>query len=190
MSSHKNKSGGKPRQRGQKGDQRRQIPEQSPSPKFEQDAGQTDLMVASSDPMTASTPTASMETASTEALTTREAAPVDVPLVGEVLPPAASSTGAASAGNYPVTIQTIAKAYGKYTTRSFEDGMSFVEKLMSVRSFDKVIEVHTEFARQAYANFFAESGRMCELYSELAKQTFRPWERFSAQTTQARRQIW
>jgi hypothetical protein len=43
---------------------------------------------------------------------------------------------------------------------------------MSARSFDKAIEVQTEFARQAYANFVAESQKICELYSELAKQIF------------------
>jgi Phasin protein len=178
--SNKNKSGGKPRQRGPKGDQRRETPEQAPSPKLERDSDQTDLMVASTDPMIASP----------EALTTREAAPADVPLVGEVLPPEASSTGAtAQGGNYPITIQSIARAYGAYATKSLEEGMSFVEKLRGVRSLDKAIEAHTEFARQAYASFFAESGRMCELYSELGKQIFWPWERFAAQMTQARRQI-
>ena len=88
-----------------------------------------------------------------------------------------------------VTIRTIAAAYGDYTTRSFEEGTSFVAKLMGVRSFDKAIEVQTEFARQAYANFFAQSQRICELYGELAKQAFRPWERFAAKVTQAGRQI-
>ena len=63
--------------------------------------------------------------------------------------------------------------------------MSFVGKLMGVRSFDKAIEVQTEFARQAYANCFAQSQRICELYGELARQAFRPWERL----TQAGRQI-
>jgi hypothetical protein len=62
-----------------------------------------------------------------------------------------------------------------------------VEKLMRAPSFDKAIEVQTEFARQAYANFVAESQKICELYSELAKQIFRPWEGFAATVTQAAR---
>ncbi len=65
--------------------------------------------------------------------------------------------------------------------------MSFVEKLMGVRSFDKAIEVQSEFARQAYANSVAESQKICELYGELAKQIFRPWEGFAAKVTQAGR---
>jgi hypothetical protein len=47
---------------------------------------------------------------------------------------------------------------------------------MGVQSFDKAIELQTEFARQAYANFVAESQKILELYSELAKQIFKPWE--------------
>ena len=175
--SHKDKSGGKPRQRGRKGEQRREPPEKAQRPKLEQrDDDQTDLMVGSTDAMVAST----------DATTNGAAAAVEAPLVGEVLPPIGST---ALADRGPVTIRTIAAAYGDYTTRSFEEGTSFVGKLMGVRSFDKAIEVQTEFARQAYANFFAQSQRICELYGELAKQAFRPWERFAAKVTQAGRQI-
>ncbi|MDE2603288.1 MAG: phasin family protein, partial [Bradyrhizobium sp.] len=46
---------------------------------------------------------------------------------------------------------------------------------MGVRSFDKAVEVQTDYARQTYANFVADSQRICGLYAELARQTFRPW---------------
>jgi phasin family protein len=97
-------------------------------------------------------------------------------LVGEVLPPDVRSIGAmAPANNFPVSIQAIANAYGDYSRKSFEESLSFVEKLMGVRSLDKAIELQTEFAKQAYANLVAESQKICELYGELAKQVFRPW---------------
>jgi Phasin protein len=171
---HQDKSGGKPRQRGRKADQRNQKPEQQQSPKLDRrDDDQIGATVAS-----------------TEAFTNSEAASEDVPLVGEVLPPDATSIGATALADYgPITIQTIARAYGDYTTRSFEESRSLVEKLMGVRSFDKAIEVQTEFARQAYANFVAESERICALYGELARQIFKPWESFAAKVTPARRQI-
>ena len=184
--SHKDKSGGKPRQRGRKGEQRREPPEQAQSPKLEQrDDDQTDLMVAPADAMVASTDAPTNGAAAP--VTNSAAAPVEAPLVGEVLPPIGAT---ALADHGPVTIRTIAAAYGDYTTRSFEEGTSFVAKLMGARSFDKAIEVQTEFARQAYANFFAQSQRICELYGELAKQAFRPWERFAAKVTQGGRQNW
>jgi hypothetical protein len=74
-----------------------------------------------------------------------------------------------------------------YTKKSFQETGSFVEKLMGVRSVDQAIEVQTEFARQAYENFVAESQKICELYSQFAKQIFRPWEGFVAKLTQAAR---
>jgi len=82
----------------------------------------------------------------------------------------------------------IADAYRDCTKKSFQETGSIVEKLLRVHSFDKAIEVQTEFARQAYANFVAESQKIRELYSELAKQIiFRPWEGFAAKVTQTGR---
>lgn len=168
------KSSGKPRQRGRKTDRRSQKSEQQQSPKPDQQgADQIGLMVASAD--------APAESA---------AAPADMPLIGEVLPPDVPSVSVAgSAGHRPVSIQTIANAHGNYAMKSIEESRSFVEKLVGVRSFDKAIEVQTEFARQAYASFVAESQKIGELYGELARQIFNPWERFAARVTQAGRQI-
>ena len=73
-------------------------------------------------------------------------------------------------------VQAIASAYGDYTKKSFEDGKSFVEKLTGVKSLDKALEVQTEYAKSAYETFVAESQKIAGLYTDLAKQTFRPLE--------------
>jgi len=124
------------------------------------------------------------DVASTGPLTKDVAAPSELlssdastPLIGDVVPTDVPSIGdVAPADNRPVSIRTIANAYGTYTEKSFHETSSFVEKLMGVRSFDKVIEVQTEFARQAHATFVAESQKICELYTELTKQIFRSWQ--------------
>ena len=72
--------------------------------------------------------------------------------------------------------QAIASAYGEYTKKSFEDTKSFVEKLSGVKSMDKAIEVQTEFAKSAYESFVAESQKIAGLYTDLAKQSFKPIE--------------
>ena len=82
-------------------------------------------------------------------------------------------------------VQAIASAYGDYTKKSFEDTKSFVEKLSGVRSIDKVLEVQTEFAKSAYETFVAESQKIAGLYTDLAKQTFKPLEGFTAKFTPA-----
>jgi len=128
--------------------------------------------------------------ASAEASTLGAVALADAPSIGAVAPADAPSIGAVTqADNFPVSIQTIANAYGDYTRKSLQDTRSFVEKLMGVRSVDKAIEIQTEFARQTYGTFVAESQKICELYGELAKQIFRPMEGFVfvAKVTQAGR---
>ena len=84
-------------------------------------------------------------------------------------------------------IQAIATAYGDYAKKSFEDTKSFVEKLSGVKSLDKAIEVQTEYAKTAYETFVAESQKIAGLYSDLAKQTFKPFEGLVAKFTPGRR---
>lgn len=88
------------------------------------------------------------------------------PSVTDIIPtvPAVSAEPAA------VSIATIANAYGAYTGKSVELTWSFLEKLAAVRSLDKAFEVQTEFAKHAFEAFFAESRKIHELHSELARQ--------------------
>jgi len=181
---HQNKPSGKPGQRNRKADQRSQKPDQQQSPKLDQrDAKeQIGATVASTDASTIGA-VAPADVPSIEAV-----APADAPPIGAVALADAPSIGAvAPADNFPISIQTIANAYGDYTEKSFQETRSFVEKLTGVRSLDKAIEIQTEFARQAYETFVAESLKICELYGELAKQIFKPLEGFAAKMTQAGR---
>jgi phasin family protein len=82
----------------------------------------------------------------------------------------------ASANSFSNGFQAIAAAYGDYTKKSFEDTKSFVEKLSGVKSFDKAVELQTEYAKSAYETFVAESQKIGELYSDLAKQAYKPFE--------------
>jgi Phasin protein. len=92
-----------------------------------------------------------------------------------------------SASAFPAGFQAIATAYGDYTKKSFEDTKSFVEKLSGVKSFDKVIEIQTEFAKSAFETFIAESQKIGALYSDLAKQSYTPFAGFVAKMTPANR---
>ncbi len=135
------------------------------------------------------------EVAPADVPTIDAAAPVDAPSIGAVALADISSTGAAApvdapsigavapADNFPVSIQTIANAYSDYTRKSLEETTSFVEKLTGVRSLDKAIEIQAEFARQAYETFVAESQRICGLYSQFAKQLFKPFAGLLAKAT-------
>ncbi len=91
----------------------------------------------------------------------------------------------ASANSFSSGFQAIAAAYGDYTKKSFEDTKSFVEKLSGVKSFDKAVELQTEFAKSAYETFVAESQKIGELYSDLAKQAYKPFESLVSKLTPA-----
>jgi hypothetical protein len=85
-------------------------------------------------------------------------------------------TVVASATTVQNGLQAIASAYGDYTKKSFEDTKSFVEKLSGVKSLDKAIEVQTEFAKSAYETYVAEVQKIAGLYTDLAKQAYKPFE--------------
>jgi phasin family protein len=87
----------------------------------------------------------------------------------------------------PVSFQTLANAYGDYTRKSLEETQYFVEKLRGVRSLDKAMEVQTDFAKQAYETFVAQSQRIRGLHRELARQTFKPLEELVARASQTGR---
>ena len=91
----------------------------------------------------------------------------------------------ASANSVQSGFQAIATAYGDYTKKSFEETRSFVEKLSGAKSLDKAIEAQTEFAKSAYETFVADSQKIAGLYTDLAKQTYRPLEGLIAKITPA-----
>jgi len=117
-------------------------------------------------------------------------APIDKPAIDAAVAPVDSSaagTAIGSAETAAVSLQTIATAYGDYTKKSFEETKCFVEKLSGVRSLDKAVEVQTEFAKQAYETFVAESQKIRQLYGELAKQTLKPLQGLTGKTTRGAR---
>jgi hypothetical protein len=93
----------------------------------------------------------------------------------------------AAASGFQKGVQAIILAVGDYTRKSFEDGNAFTEKLVGVRSFDKAVEVQTEYARKAYETSVTELQKIGELYTDLARQTWKPFEDFTAKFVPAAR---
>lgn len=114
--------------------------------------------------------------------------PAPMPLNGEVIPPVSPSPGMAQPVAGFEGVQAIANAYGDYTRKSFQESRSFIERLMGVRSFEEAIEAQSEFTKLACVNFVTELQKIFGLYSQLARQIFKPWG-FVATITHVRRQI-
>ena len=72
--------------------------------------------------------------------------------------------------------QAIAVEVADYSKKAFEDSTAALEKLFGVNSFDKAIEVQTEYAKTAYEGFVAEATKLGELYADLAKEAYKPFE--------------
>lgn len=81
-----------------------------------------------------------------------------------------------SMGALSKSAQAIAVEVADYSKKSFEDGTAALEKLFGVKSLDKAIEVQTEYAKNAYEGFVAKASKIGELYADLAKETYKPFE--------------
>ena len=82
--------------------------------------------------------------------------------------------------------QAIATEVADYSKKSFEDGSKVVEKLFGAKSFEKAIEIQTEYAKTAYEGFVAEATKLGELYADLAKETYKPFEAYVAKAPVAK----
>ncbi len=72
--------------------------------------------------------------------------------------------------------QTFAVEAADFAKKSFEQSTATVEKLAGAKTLDKAIEIQTDYVKGAYDSFVAQSTKMGELYANLAKEAFRPYE--------------
>ena len=82
--------------------------------------------------------------------------------------------------------QAIAAEFADYSKKSFEDGSAALEKLFGAKSLEKAIEVQSEYVKGAYEGFVAQTTKFGELYTDLAKETYKPLEGFIAKVTPAK----
>ena len=72
--------------------------------------------------------------------------------------------------------QAIASEFADYSKKSFEDGSAALEKLFGAKSLEKAIEVQSEYVKTSYESFVAEATKFGELYTDLAKESYKPFE--------------
>jgi len=81
--------------------------------------------------------------------------------------------------------QGIATETSDYSKKSFEKTREFTEKLIGVKKVDELFALQSEFAKSAYEDFVAQSTKIGELYTELAKEVFKPLENVTKTFTPA-----
>jgi hypothetical protein len=83
-------------------------------------------------------------------------------------------------------VQAIAAETADYSKRSFEEGSAALEKLLGAKSLEKAIEIQTAYAKTAYEGFVAQATKMGELYADLAKESYKPFETLVGRSTVAK----
>jgi hypothetical protein len=87
-----------------------------------------------------------------------------------------ADTGLKSLASLTKGTQAIALEAAEFTQKSFEAGSAAVEKLLSAKSFDKAVEIQSDYVKQSYEAFVAEAGKIGDLYAELARDAYKPFE--------------
>ncbi|HSO47213.1 MAG TPA: phasin family protein [Rhizobiaceae bacterium] len=75
--------------------------------------------------------------------------------------------------------QEIAKEAADFSKKQFETSAATAEKLMATKSVEKAFEVQADYMKGSYEAFVAQATRMGELYSDMAKQAYKPYEAFA-----------
>jgi hypothetical protein len=91
---------------------------------------------------------------------------------------AMKSFGAVSKG-----VQAIAVEVADYSKKSFEEGSALTEKLLGAKSLEKAIEIQTDYAKSAYEGFVAGATRIGELYADMTKESYKPFEAILGKVT-------
>jgi phasin family protein len=79
--------------------------------------------------------------------------------------------------------QAIAAEVVDYSKKSVEGSAAAWEKLMGAKSIEKAMEVQTEYLKSSYQDFVAEATKLGELYTDLAKEAYKPFESAMAKVT-------
>ena len=81
-----------------------------------------------------------------------------------------------SFGSLSNGLQAIAAEMADYSKRVFEQGTAATEKLIGAKSLEKAFEVQSDYLKTAYEGFVAEATKLGELYTDLAKEAYKPFE--------------
>jgi hypothetical protein len=79
--------------------------------------------------------------------------------------------------------QAIATECADYSKKSYQEGTAALEKLFGAKSLEKAIEIQSEYAKTAYEGFVAQATKLGGLYTDLAKESYKPLEGMMAKAT-------
>ncbi len=81
-----------------------------------------------------------------------------------------------SFGAWSKSAQAIAVELTDYSKKSLEDSAAAWERLIGAKSMEKAMEVQSAYLKSSYEDFVAEATKLGELYADLAKEAYKPFE--------------
>ncbi|SCB56838.1 phasin family protein [Rhizobium aethiopicum] len=72
--------------------------------------------------------------------------------------------------------QAIAAEAAEYSKKSFQDAVTHFETLAGAKSFEAAFELQTNYVKSSYERFVSETTKLGEMYADLAKSAYRPYE--------------
>ncbi|MFY9695898.1 MAG: phasin family protein [Xanthobacteraceae bacterium] len=81
-----------------------------------------------------------------------------------------------SFGAWSKSAQAIAVELTDYSKKSLEDSAAAWERLIGAKTLEKAMEVQSDFLKSSYEDFVAEATKLGELYADLAKEAYKPFE--------------
>lgn len=81
------------------------------------------------------------------------------------------SFAALSKGMQAITVEA-----SDYSKQAFESASAAAEKVMTSGSIEKAFEAQADYFKNAYQGFVAQATRMSDLYAEIAKDAYLPFE--------------
>jgi phasin family protein len=82
--------------------------------------------------------------------------------------------------------QAIAVEVVDYSKKSAESSAAAWEKLMGAKSLETAMQVQSDYLKSSYEEFVAEATKLGELYVDLAKEAYKPFEGMLAKTSSVR----
>jgi hypothetical protein len=72
--------------------------------------------------------------------------------------------------------QTLTAELTDYSKKVFDDGCRAWEQLVGAKSFDRALEIQSQYAKKAYDDHIAEMSKLGEMYVSLARNAYKPVE--------------
>lgn len=86
------------------------------------------------------------------------------------------ATAMSSFGAWQKSAQAITAEVVDYSKKSIEESAAAWERLLGAKSPEKAMEVQSAYLKSSYEDFVAEVTKLGELYSDLAKEAYKPFE--------------